>query len=84
MNVICRNCEFWNTSEKIDMPGLRGALGFGLCKCLKFVYAGDGNDNGLEIPDDGLAYWDYENYKAGLMTGGEFGCIHWQPKQEGE
>lgn len=52
---------------------------FGYCALM-----GDSNElewdraTGLLSGDNTRAYgWDYEGYRAGVLVGHKFGCIHW-------
>lgn len=72
-NITCENCKHW---EKFtDSSGLRYYGPFGNCHSPKMVYCE------RNMPSDALAYRDYEGYKAGIYTGKDFGCIHWEKKQ---
>ena len=73
MKKICKNCKYYEikTMEKE----------FGKCYCSKFL-----NNNDLpweyERDKDTLLYWDFECYSCGFDVGEEFGCIHFENKQE--
>lgn len=68
----CKHCKHW---EKFtDQEDIRYHGPLGTCHSPKMVYAE------RNIPDDCLACWDYEGYKAGIYTGQDFGCIHWEQK----
>lgn len=59
---ICKNCMHWTCYK-----GNRGD-----CHSNKFNY-------GLyNLKANGLAYEDYESYKAAFITGALFGCIHFK------
>jgi hypothetical protein len=73
MNNICFNCRYWTK------VGYFGKDVYGQCGCEKFVY----NDGTLEsLNTDELHYWDIESYNACFETGKDFGCIHWEKRNE--
>jgi len=53
----------------------------GECYCRKFKY--NGNIKNINNSDE-LVYWDSECYKAAFKTGGNFGCIHFEERDEKE
>jgi len=63
----CEKCKHYTASEDKRYPN------DGECDCDKFVYD-------EEAPPDGIQYWDYEGYSAGMKIGPHFGCIHWIKK----
>ena len=79
MKKICKNCRYW-TEKNPDGYSIKDNQGNlkGDCGNEKFVYTGDGLE---EIDSDGLGYWDFESYSADFMVGCEFGCIHWEQRE---
>ena len=70
----CKNCEYWSKKE----PKYEGdAKNAGVCSNDKFVFIGI-YDESEKLPDDGLSYWDFDNYFAEFNTGKDFGCIHFE------
>ena len=67
----CNSCKFFKPASGFD-KGYHGEHS-GTCSSDKFVYM-----DGGKVPEDGLAYWDYEGYSAGFQVGAFFGCIHWE------
>lgn len=61
---LCGSCSSWN-------PKPTGTMGD--CSNGKLVYDS-------EPEPDGLAYGDYDDFRAYLYTGPEFGCVHWYPR----
>ena len=80
MKKICKNCKWWteNNKDSYYVKDNQGKLQ-GDCGNEKFVYTGDGLDN---IDSDGLAYWDFESYGGGFRVGCNFGCIHFEKREE--
>ena len=72
MTGTCKDCKYWTR----EFGPIREAEYSGWCNCSKFAYTGGGD----RLEKDGLGYWDYEGYAAGLNTGEDFGCIHWRGK----
>ena len=66
----CKTCKFWQTQFKLPFESS--------CACPQIVYRGDATGSEREPPVDGLVYYDAEAYHAYIMTGPEFGCIHWE------
>lgn len=67
----CKDCKFW-TENKED--------GFGTCSSGKFEY-----NNCYRLIDadtDKLIYKDGDGYNAEPSTGPDFGCIHFQNKEQ--
>jgi hypothetical protein len=64
----CKTCKYWVPEEKTS----------GSCSCDKFVYTGEG----AETPIDGLGFWDVDSCSAAFETGENFGCLHYEKKQE--
>lgn len=69
---ICKRCNFWQRHSGWAEKS-RGKDN-GECHCPKFIYVGDGT----MINSDELGYWDADSYQAGIYTGENFGCIHFQ------
>lgn len=68
----CATCDNWgNNRNYAEDDGAR----IKSCNCPKFVY-GYHYDKG-DVPNDGAAIEDDEGW--GMLTGSEFGCIHWVP-----
>lgn len=61
---ICQNCTHWQ--ETINS--------YGKCHSNKLAYDYTGGE--LEKKYDLLIYWGAEGYKSFLITGKNFGCIH--------
>jgi len=77
---ICGNCSYWVRTE--GNRNIKSLPISGKCNNTeKFVYEGAIKDD-RPFPDDILLYWDYEQYSAGFLTGENFGCIHWEEKNE--
>jgi hypothetical protein len=79
--VACQNCKHW-TRSVVNNNGFwwdakTEPITNGKCDSPKFVYDSQGT------PIDGLAYWDSEDYSAGFDTGEWFGCVHFEPNDEG-
>ncbi len=71
---LCKTCKHWaRTTEALDISYHGGHAG--KCGSDKFVWS-------AKPPTNGLAYWDYDDYAAGFMTGENFGCIHWAKKSK--
>jgi len=73
MEKICKNCKWWGLSRD-------GSESQGYKQCCnedKIYY----DINYFEsIPEkDCLRYSDMESYNAALVTGEDFGCIHFKP-----
>lgn len=84
MNNICKNCKHWERHSDYNYE-IHGNFNskriyfdtpFGSCLSTKFVYTLEG-----DCPEDGLEYWDYEEYQASFKTGENFGCIHFTPRE---
>lgn len=70
----CKECTHWKR--------IRDTIA-GNCSCGKFVYDDGGSYpecNGQNLAVDGLKYYDFEGYAAGLETGEDFGCVHFAPR----
>jgi hypothetical protein len=65
----CDKCEHF----RVDSTGRLGA-----CEKASDYNAFHKDD---PMPDDCMAGWDYECYKAGVVVGPKFGCIHWEEKR---
>ena len=76
----CKDCKW---SREAEHPDFKGGAGLS-CDCNKFIYnimlGWSGEDR--YAGNDCLVYWDYESYSAGFAVGPEFGCIHWEPRDE--
>lgn len=80
-SCLCKFCKFWDT-ESIPANRMRGR---GMCtnkkikNALKMEYQHKDNYDyfvwycgSMEIPEE----------EIGLFTGGNFGCVHWEEKEE--
>ena len=72
MEKICKNCKHFGYLENIVNSN------YGECNCNKFEYGGASE---MEETDK-LFYSDYEGYDANFMVGENFGCIHWEKKDD--
>lgn len=79
----CGDCLHWRSG--VDLEGnlikdedFQQDFHLGACTSEKMVYVGQSN----HMPYDGLGYYDFEGCAAGIITGENFGCIHFKPKQE--
>jgi len=79
----CNSCRYWE--EEIDRMEWTQetfeevvASRAGKCLCPSFIY----RSSLFSVPVDGVIYWDSDTYAAGLLTGPEFGCIHWTQREE--
>lgn len=63
----CSGCLHWKRYKTPEEGGQ--------CTSPKLAY------DGSNPPPDGLHYWDFEDYSAGMATGPDFGCIHWSKRQ---
>jgi len=85
---LCRNCNWWTREEydfkftyfwptDPDTYERRMEFPFTVCYCksprLSFFEH--------PVEPDGATLLDGSEYWAGLVTGPEFGCVHWQEKQ---
>jgi hypothetical protein len=78
MKKTCSKCKYWRREYGSTPTGIPVTSLFGDCDCTKFVYSGTSD---LEATDS-LIYWDYESYKAGFVTGKDFGCIHFSKEEK--
>jgi hypothetical protein len=69
----CATCVHWGNSRAFTDDELNRLKS---CDCPKFTY-GYWDKEG-EVPDDGGRIEDDEGW--GMVTGPEFGCIHWKEK----
>jgi hypothetical protein len=67
----CQNCKNWEVDEFYKS--------FGVCNCNKFKDVSENWDSD-NWTDDMVVYFDHESYQAELMTGKNFGCIHFEKK----
>lgn len=80
MQKLCKNCKFFS---RIDYCKF-----YGECNNVKMEYESAycyeklKERNKGEIEKDKLFYMDYEGYNAGIEVGEEFGCIHFEVKEE--
>lgn len=74
MERLCKNCKHYAKADRV-----RGK-NFGTCSCDKFVYTGDEH---LPLEDDMLIYEDFEQYNAAFFVGENFGCIHFEERENG-
>ena len=82
MEKICKNCKYWarhNANYYNDK--------FGRCNNGKKFRYGDAwdicdNKSNACKKNDELYYEDYESYSADFETGENFGCIHWEKKDD--
>ena len=65
----CKDCKFWSRNTTSYHP-----IHCGQCSNEKIIY------DPVAPPKDGLSYYDYEGYMASILTGEDFGCIHWESK----
>ena len=65
---VCKNCRWFKNRN---------------CHSGKIVYTGS-NKWGEIMPEDGIGYYDSEDYSAGCEVGPEFGCIHFTRRPEKE
>lgn len=72
---ICKNCKYWENSDIGSYYGCKKGE-YGECSSNKFCYQESNKDE-----KDNLVYWDYEGYSAGVMTGSDFGCVHFEPRE---
>ena len=63
----CESCKFW--LAKVKDWGIQAQN----CTCSKLYY----KLGGAPAADE-LVYWDGEGYCAFLVTGPEFGCVHFE------
>jgi hypothetical protein len=70
----CDKCKYWSAPK---VPYSRQIFN-GECAHSKFVYSSIYKGIETETPEDGLMYWDYDDYSASFYTGPKFGCIHWE------
>ena len=86
----CKDCLHWSQETRKDAypsvsAGLRPTLKWRHRVCLKVIDVSGYDRHVTEemkiaLPDN-IAFLDvYEAYKNELMTGPEFGCIHFEPK----
>ena len=71
---ICKDCKYY-TKENMVI-----GKKFGSCSCKKFVYIGNSHD---PLQDDMLLYEDCEMYNAFLHVGENFGCVHFEERENG-
>ena len=75
---ICKYCKYWLEKEiSIPCEYAQICYNFTNCLCPDFL-VGKENMTGKNQ----LAYDDHEGYMAKLTTGEEFGCIHFEEKEE--
>lgn len=75
----CQHCKWWKRDigwdfvnrKRIEDP----TIVMGDCSCDKLKYADSDH-----VIQDGLIYWDVECYSAGMKTGQDFGCVHFESK----
>jgi len=77
----CSTCIYWHrglddADKPIEDDYLNKIDYMGSCRCPKMVYVGQY----LNFLKDGLCYYDYEGAAAGVLTGEDFGCIHYKEK----
>jgi hypothetical protein len=82
--VTCRECRFSSDacqdSWKDDSGQVRECWAnhhysyYLECNCPKFNYE--------TMDRDGLMYWDYEGYAAGINVGPDFGCVHFESVEQ--
>ncbi len=66
----CKTCKHWERYTNAFEMKYYGTHA-GKCGSKKFLY------DGQVTLQDGLSYWDHEDYGAGFNTGEDFGCVHW-------
>ena len=72
----CKNCRLWESGHGhlSDYPGRPRGGPMGVCESGKMIYAGEGQKAGK----DGIEFSDAESYEAAVVTGPDFGCVHWE------
>ena len=78
MKKICKNCKHWTTDNTYGYDGM-----IGTCDSDKFVYSYSMTYLD-ESNRDMLMVSDYEGYMADFCTGEEFGCIHFEEKENSD
>ena len=88
MSGLCKDCKHWNTEPRNDVYQFgKPSLKWPQRSCLKVidVYSRETeltDEQKINLPAD-LAFVDvYEVYPNELMTGPDFGCIHFSPRQQ--
>lgn len=82
MKRICKNCKSWKTFKPRKEPkgmesyNFKGDFKVGECKSKKFAISYYPEDN------DGLSYMDGEEYSCWFHTAENFGCVHFQGKEQ--
>ncbi len=75
----CGDCKYWKRREKDDYSAWETptdeSMRYGDCSSPKFVY----EFNYTQDADE-LLYRDYEDYMAKVVTGQNFGCIHFDAR----
>jgi hypothetical protein len=66
----CRNCKWWDKLDSTNTPGMDNQYGARSCTNERVGPKGVAFTDGAQ---DGEAY-------AGIFTGPDFGCIHWEAK----
>ena len=69
----CATCKHWTRYTDGFDQHYHGPHA-GECSNKHFTYGS------VNVPINGLVYWDYEGYSAEFATGEDFGCIHWEEK----
>lgn len=68
---LCKNCRWWDETPY---------LGGGECDNKK-VIDGDYDKDGADVSCDG-DHGDYVDYENLFSTGPNFGCVHWEEKED--
>ena len=77
MSGRCRDCKYW------DRSSTEIRRGFHDCRLSdKFIYVGDTDANLVAAGDDSLIYRDCEGYAADIQTGPNFGCVHFERRED--
>lgn len=81
----CKSCKWWNREGTQEYVGWRSNdiipdYPFHECNNRNFVYGPQVDPS--QVPSDALIYWDGEWYGAGVVTGPDFGCIHYEGEQK--
>jgi hypothetical protein len=75
--VSCRACKWWEKVQKPDEDYIEWTDAEHIGKCTRIVHGGYENDIARAKDDNSFmaGTFDGEDYKSGLLTGAEFGCI---------
>lgn len=73
--ITCKDCKYWNEGRSI-------IRGMNSCTHPNVRDASELSCHELEYMPKGVYYSDYEEYKAILTTGPDFGCVLGEKKDE--